>query len=143
MAFEMENPALASGASGIAVHATKLNGPEDKRLAQTRQVLRAELRGSTWCSIGDVVATGNTPVLALCRQLLAAGVDPDQALEVFRNGTLALRVRSIGDAARLTVKTGGNGAPIFAEEYPAEGAGGPLARKSENFDPAAMEGAQS
>ena len=42
-------------------------------------------------------------------QLLAQGTDPDTALEVFRNGTLALKVRSIGEAAGLEIKAGGNG----------------------------------
>ena len=41
---------------------------------------------------------------------------------------VALRVRSIGEAARLVVKTSGNGVPIFAVQ---EGAGGPLMRAIE------------
>ena len=37
------------------------------------------------------------------RGLLAAGLDIDSAMEVYRNGTLALRVRSIGEGARLEI----------------------------------------
>jgi hypothetical protein len=61
--------------------------------------------------------------LALCRQLLAAGLNPDQALHVFRNGTLALRIRSIGEAADLTVKDDNRGTPRFVPYRP-----GPAAR---------------
>jgi hypothetical protein len=54
-------------------------------------------------------------VLTLCRQLLAAGLDPDQALEVYRGTTLALRVRSIGEGAKLTVRESTkDGRPRFA-----------------------------
>jgi len=77
--------------------------------------LRAELLGSNTCAAGSIVCTGNAPVLALCRQLLAAGVDPDMALEVFRGATVALRVRAIGAAATLTVRESTrDGRPRFA-----------------------------
>ncbi len=65
--------------------------------------LRAELVGSTTCTAAGVTARGRAPVLTLCRQLLAAGLDPDRALEVYRGATLALRVRSIGEGALLEV----------------------------------------
>lgn len=71
------------------------------------QAIRAELIGSDTCTAGDITATGHAPVLALCRALLAAGLDPDQALEVFRGATLALRVRSIGEAAGLEINSHG------------------------------------
>src|SRR5262245_22543025 len=103
MAFEMESPALASGASGIAVHATKLNCPEDSQAGTAPQAIRADLVGSSTCSAAGITATSNTPVLVLCRRLLAAGLDPDTAVLVYRGAVLALRVRSIGEAARLTV----------------------------------------
>lgn len=65
--------------------------------------LRAELSGSTICSTAGQVAIGRTPVLALCRELIEAGHNPATPLEVYRGNTLALRVCSIGAAARLTV----------------------------------------
>jgi hypothetical protein len=76
------------------------------RAAARNRPLRAEL-GSNTCTAVDITARGTAPVLALCRQLLAAGLDPDQALAVYRSGTLALRVRSIGEAAGLEINSHG------------------------------------
>jgi hypothetical protein len=69
----------------------------------SKTTLRAELSGSTICSAAGQVAISHTPVLALCRQLIEAGFDPSIPIEVYRGGTLALHIRSIGEAARLTV----------------------------------------
>jgi hypothetical protein len=76
--------------------------------------VKAELTGSRYCKALGMVATGRTPVLALCRVLLAQSVDPDQALVVYRNSLEALRVRSIRDGAKLTVKEPDRGRPHFA-----------------------------
>jgi hypothetical protein len=65
--------------------------------------LRAELAGSSVCSAAGYVAIGHTPILLLCRDLIEAGHDPATPLEVYRGNTLALRIRSIGEAAQLTV----------------------------------------
>jgi hypothetical protein len=81
------------------------------------------LSGANTCTSADITASSTTPVLALCRQLLAAGIDPDRAMEVYRNGTLALRIRSIGEAAELTVKDDNRGTPRFLPYRP-----GPAAR---------------
>jgi hypothetical protein len=54
----------------------------------------ASVMGST------VAARVSSPVLARCRKLIAAGHASSADLQVYRNGTLALRVRSIGEAAR-------------------------------------------
>jgi hypothetical protein len=43
-------------------------------------------------------------VCALCRRLVEAGHDPAEPMEVYRGSTLALHVRSIGEAAKLTVE---------------------------------------
>ena len=50
-----------------------------------------------------------TPVLDLCRQLIADGHDPAAQLHAYRAGTLALTVRSIGQAAQLEINGHGNG----------------------------------
>ena len=71
--------------------------------------IRAELAGSDTCTAEGIKAKGKTPVLNLCRQLLAVGLDPDSALEVYRNGTLALKVRSIGEAAAIEINGEGTG----------------------------------
>jgi hypothetical protein len=54
----------------------------------------------------EVVATrkSDAVVCALCRRLIEAGHDPNEPMEVYRGTTLALRVRSIGEAAKLTVE---------------------------------------
>jgi len=87
--------------------------------------VRADLIGSDTCLGAGITATGAAPVLALCRQLLAARLDPDAALEVYRAGILALHVRSLREGARLTVKTAGNGAPVFAVDAAPKGAAAP------------------
>jgi hypothetical protein len=44
-------------------------------------------------------------VCHLCRNLIAAGHDPSEPMEVYRSSEMvALKVRSIGEAAKLTVK---------------------------------------
>ena len=40
----------------------------------------------------------------MCRELLAAGADPDRALAIYRSGVLALRIRSSREGASLTVE---------------------------------------
>jgi len=94
----------------------------------------AELVGDDCCRCQEIDAavTANAPVLAMCRQLLAAGVDPDTPLRV---GVLALKVRSIREGARLTVKTAGNGTPIFTVDDGYKGAAAPPARSKPDFDP--------
>jgi hypothetical protein len=54
--------------------------------------------------------TNNTsPVLALCRELVGRGVDPQTPLHVYRGETLALIVVSIGKAAALEIDAYGTG----------------------------------
>jgi hypothetical protein len=76
--------------------------------------VRADLAGDT-CAAAGITAQCSAPILTLCRELLAAGLDPDQSVEVFRNGTLALTVRSIGEAARLRIAPHGVGFQRLAE----------------------------
>jgi len=73
----------------------------------------AELIGDDTCTAAGITARSPAPALALCRQLLAAGLDPDRALEVYRGATLALRIRSIGEGAQLTVRDDNRGTPRF------------------------------
>jgi len=70
---------------------------------------------------------GCAPVTKLCLVLVETGYDPDRPLHAYRGGVLSLVVRTIGEGARLTVKTPGNGCPVLAL---AEGAAAPLVRKS-------------
>jgi hypothetical protein len=45
----------------------------------------------------------------MCRALVAAGYDPSRPLHVYRGAALALKVRSIGEGARLRVSAHGTG----------------------------------
>jgi hypothetical protein len=68
-----------------------------------RRAVHAEIIGGNTAIAAGITAHGTAPVLALCRLLIVAGHDPDQPIEVYRGSTVALRIRSIGDGARLTV----------------------------------------
>jgi hypothetical protein len=39
----------------------------------------------------------------MCRKLIEAGYDPDRPLHAYRGDVLCLKVRSIGEGAKLTV----------------------------------------
>jgi hypothetical protein len=79
------------------------------KLATDVSAVRCELRDTNHAAALGITATGPTPVLALCRELLAAGVDPNQCLEVYRGATLALRIRSLGEAAALELNSEATG----------------------------------
>ena len=83
-----------------------------------RNRLRAELTGENTCSAAGITATGRAPALAMCRQLLAAGLDPDYALDVYRAGILALRIRSIAAGALFDVRDDKRGVPRFVRHRP-------------------------
>jgi hypothetical protein len=71
--------------------------------------IHAELSSDTIAvSCGVEVRTGS-PVLALCRELVAEGCNPATRLEAYRGDTLCLTVRSIGEAAKLEVSGHGAG----------------------------------
>jgi hypothetical protein len=73
--------------------------------------LRATLIGSNRCEAEGLSARGYAPVLKLCRNLVAAGFNPARQLEAWRGNTLCLRVRSIGEGARLTIADDRHGTP--------------------------------
>jgi hypothetical protein len=64
----------------------------------------------------EVIGKSNsdTVVCALCRKLIAAGHNPNEPMEIYRGSTLSLHVRSIGEAAKLTVLETGHG-PKFVK----------------------------
>jgi hypothetical protein len=89
--------------------------------------IRAELIGSDTASAAGITVTAYTPVLELCRTLLAAGRDPATPLHAYRGPTLCLKVRSIGEAARLRISPAGAG---FKRLPPPHGSGAsPIAKK--------------
>ena len=73
------------------------------------QSIRAVIIGADQCETLSHKVRASAPVLALCRELIEAGHDPACQLHVYRNGVLALRVRSIGEAARLSIRGDGVG----------------------------------
>ena len=95
-----------------------------------RQVIRAKLIGSDTCSALGITSQSNTPVLEICRRLIAAGHDSATPLAAYRGAVLCLHVRSIDEAARLTVKAMGNGAPSFTTEGTAGCATAPPMRRN-------------
>jgi hypothetical protein len=100
-----------------------------KRNFKPAPVIRGELIGSNLCNTAGFTVTSAAPVPALCRTLLAAGFNPDQSVEIYRGAILALRVRAIGQAARLAVADGKTGRPTFRRwrNRPArDGAGPPV-----------------
>jgi hypothetical protein len=68
--------------------------------------IHATLIGSHHCEAEGISACGASPVVALCRKLLAAGIDPTRPLLAYRGEVLCLTVRSIGEGARFTVDEG-------------------------------------
>jgi hypothetical protein len=72
------------------------------------------------CAGIEAVATrrSDSVVCALCRRLIEAGHDPAEPMEVYRGATLALHVRSIGEAAGLTVREVGGPRFVRAREAP-------------------------
>jgi hypothetical protein len=84
---------------GIVTEAEFVNNS----VRRTRPTIRAEIINSSRCSAEGYTACGNAPVLGLCRELVKAGFDPSWSLHAYRGNVLALRVRSIGAGAALTV----------------------------------------
>jgi hypothetical protein len=72
-------------------------------------VISATLSGSDTAFAEGMTVRSRTPAIVLCRALVGAGYDPTTPMHVFRGETLALTVRSIGEAARLRVGSHGVG----------------------------------
>jgi hypothetical protein len=92
-----------------ALGASKNDPLGGKVFSETNRQKR--LLGSSGCEAGGLIARAYAPVLDLCRELVAAGYDPASPLEAWRGNTLCLRIRSIGDGARLTVADDRHGTP--------------------------------
>ena len=87
--------------------------------------IHAELIGDDTCRALGISVRSSSPVLALCRALIDAGHDPDHALDAYRGDTLCLHVRSLGEAATLSVAPHGVGFRITPHAQ--EDANGPPA----------------
>jgi len=102
-----DNQEASCKTTAIAPQSTQRVTSETQNLAT--RALRAELIGSDSCTTEGFSAVGAALVLMLCRKLVEAGFDPRTPLEAWRQGTLALRVRSIGEAAHLEINSKGTG----------------------------------
>ena len=71
---------------------------------QTRQAIRAELYGADQCHAEGHRVRAAAPTLTMCRQLIAAGFDPGRPLHAYRGDTLCLKVCSLAEGAKWTVK---------------------------------------
>jgi hypothetical protein len=93
--------------------ASKLNANADPQVRLSKHPaqipIRAILVGSDHCDALGLTGHGYSPVLALCRALVAAGHDPRRRLHAYRGEVLALVVSSIGAGAKLRVATHGVG----------------------------------
>jgi hypothetical protein len=100
-------------------HSTHLGNTPRRRpqFSAPSQPIRAELHGSDTCTAEGFTARGHAPVLALCRLLVDAGIDPGRPLHAYRSTTLSLAIRSIGEGAKLTVKDRPFG-PVFEKWVP-------------------------
>ena len=93
----------------------------------------AELIGSDSASAASISVTAYGPVLELCRRVIDAGHDPATPLYAYRGPTLCLKVRSIGEAARLRISPAGVG---FKRLPPPHGSGAsPIAQKRGAAEP--------
>lgn len=61
---------------------------------------------ATSCAI---IIKAPSPVLALCRRLVAEGCDPAMPMKAYRGEILCLTIKSIGEAATLQVSGHGGG----------------------------------
>ena len=85
-----------------AVFAISADSPKPTAIA-------AELTGVNTIVALGATTVSKTPILTLCAELVAAGIDPTMPLTVYRGSTLALTVRSIGEAANLEINGKGSG----------------------------------
>jgi hypothetical protein len=94
----------------------QFSGPEDTPSQRTGQgLIRAELTGGDTCSAFGITVKSPTPILEMCRKLIAAGHDSGLPLTAYRGGTLCLHVRTIGQAAALEISSRGTGFVVRRE----------------------------
>lgn len=75
--------------------------------------IRAEIIKSDRCDADGHTVRAAAPVLAMCRKLVDAGYDQGRPLHAHRGDVLALKVRSIGVGATLTVEDNRFGTPTL------------------------------
>src|ERR1700733_10064465 len=91
----------------------QLGGPLG--ISNILSVIIAQLVGSDLAVVDNITGRGS---LDLCRRLIVAGVDPDAELHCYRDGLIALRIKSVGAGAKLTVHETASGGPRFSTWRP-------------------------
>jgi sRNA-binding protein len=129
---QKKTPCAAGAANGVKASIEHHDRARQAAWAQARppkpdipNAIAAELFGSDTASAAGISVTGYTPVLELCRRLVAAGHDPATPLHAYRGLTLCLKIRSIGEAVTLEINARGDG---FRPRRAAD-AGSPMAEK--------------
>ncbi len=74
-----------------------------------RPLIYADLSNDDVCEALGITIKSPSPLLDLCRALVEAGCDPSTPLEAYRGDVLCLRIRSIGEAAKLEIGSDGVG----------------------------------
>jgi hypothetical protein len=82
---------------------------ETQRCGAAAGAIVATLTGSDTASAEGIYVTSPSPVLALCRKLIVIGHDQALPLVAVRGQTVCLKIRSIGEAARLEINAYGTG----------------------------------
>jgi hypothetical protein len=95
----------------VAFQSRNVERDTGQRVGKQAAAIRAELVGSDTCSCPafGITIDNSSPVIALARKLIAAGVDPAMSLHAFRGGTLALVIAHIGAAAAIEPRGDGIG----------------------------------
>jgi hypothetical protein len=97
----------------FSIHDAQIAGKPNPIVAITveAQAIFAELIDSNTCVAAGITVVDHAPVFALCRALVKAGQDSNRPLHAYRGDALCLRVRSIGEGARLTIEDDRHGRP--------------------------------
>jgi hypothetical protein len=94
-------------------HVASTNTKANAVTAAGVQHLRAELGSDDSASALGITVRSPSPVLSMCRALVEAGHDPATPLRAYRGDVVALKIRTIGEGAKLTVEDDSRGKPIF------------------------------
>ena len=104
MSAEETPGAVAAHGAYVSDHrGRQVIGENNRQQTFARAPIRVTLIGFDRREAAGISVRGYAAVLDLCRELVAAGFDPACPLEAWRGQILCLRVRSIGQGARLTV----------------------------------------
>ncbi len=78
-------------------------------MSAPEKCILADITGERHALALGIAVNASSPVLALCRALVQAGHNPATPLAAYRGHMLCLRVRSIGQGARLEINSEGTG----------------------------------